>query len=135
MMLLCKNGKRKNFTVHRLVANAFIPNIENKQEINHKDGNKQNNRVDNLEWVTKKENIKHSYTQLKRIPFSPSKGKFGKESKSSKIIKQYTLEGKFIKKWDSKIEASKELKIDAGSMSKCCNKIRKSAGGFIWKYE
>ena len=56
------------------------------------------------------EDIEHSYTQLKRIPFSSSKGKFGKESKSSKIIKQYTLEGKFIKKWDSKIEASKELK-------------------------
>ena len=60
-VMLHKNGNVKRYQIHRLVANAFIPNIENKKEVNHKDGNKLNNHVDNLEWVTRSENILHSY--------------------------------------------------------------------------
>lgn len=56
-----KNGKAYTRSVHRLVASAFIPNPENKREVNHKDGNKENNAVDNLEWVTPSENQTHSY--------------------------------------------------------------------------
>jgi hypothetical protein len=61
VVLLCVSGNRKHITVHRLVALTFIPNPENKPTVNHKDGNKQNNCVDNLEWATFQENTKHSY--------------------------------------------------------------------------
>lgn len=57
---LCKEGKTRTFLVHRLVAEAFIPNPENKEMVNHKDGNKQNNNADNLEWVTRAENDLHA---------------------------------------------------------------------------
>lgn len=60
-LTLCKNGKQKTYKVHRLVANAFLPNENEYNELNHKDGNKLNNCVSNLEWITHKENIMHSY--------------------------------------------------------------------------
>ena len=59
-VFLCNNGKYRNIRVHRLVAEAFIPNPNNLPQINHKDGNKQNNKVDNLEWCTCQENIRHA---------------------------------------------------------------------------
>ena len=58
---LSKNGKRKEGKVHRLVAKAFIDNPDNKKQVNHKDGNKKNNSVDNLEWVTNQENVIHAF--------------------------------------------------------------------------
>lgn len=58
---LCKNGKRKHFTIHRLLANAFIFNPDNKPEVNHKDGNKLNNCIENLEWCTPLENTLHAH--------------------------------------------------------------------------
>jgi len=59
-VVLCFNGKRLNRFVHRLVAEAFIPNPDNKPEVNHKDKDPENNAVSNLEWVTREENIEHS---------------------------------------------------------------------------
>lgn len=58
---LCKNGKKKNFFIHRLVARAFLPNPENKTDVNHLDGNPLNNHLENLEWATRKENMQHAY--------------------------------------------------------------------------
>ena len=132
---LYKNGISKNLLVHRIVAKAFIPNPNNLSQINHKDGNKQNNRIDNLEWCSAKENITHTYKKLNRNGISPNKGKFGNDNSNSMITLQYDMNGNLIKKWESKIEASKELNIDAGSISKCCNGERKQAGGYIWKYK
>lgn len=60
-IVLTKNGKRKNYTIHQLVAKAFIPNLENKKTINHIDGNKRNNNISNLEWATEKENQIHKW--------------------------------------------------------------------------
>lgn len=56
-----KRGNKKNFAIHRLVAEAFIPNPNNLPEINHKDGNKRNNRAENLEWCTRSQNMLHAY--------------------------------------------------------------------------
>lgn len=71
---LCKNGTRKLFTCHRLVAETFIPNMDNKKYVNHIDGNKTNNCIDNLEWCTHSENINHAYrnnliSNTKKRPF------------------------------------------------------------------
>lgn len=61
---LCKAGEVKDYSLHRLIAQTFVPNSENKKEVNHKDGNKQNNNIRNLEWVTRSENLKHRYRVL-----------------------------------------------------------------------
>lgn len=74
-LILCKEGKKKTFYVHRLVASVFIPNPDNKPEVNHKDGDRGNNHVSNLEWVTKEENQKHSFAELGRV--HPMKGRSG----------------------------------------------------------
>lgn len=63
---LCKNGKRKNHRIHRLIAQSFIPNPENKTQVNHIDHDIWNNNLDNLEWVTQSENMKHSFSNPKR---------------------------------------------------------------------
>jgi hypothetical protein len=66
-MIQLSNGKQKNCRVHRLVAEHFLPNHDNMDEVNHKDGNKDNNRADNLEWCTRSHNVKHSFdTGLKK---------------------------------------------------------------------
>ena len=72
---LCKDSIRKNYSVHRLVAKAFIPNYSRKPEVNHINGDRADNRVENLEWVTRSENEIHAYKTLGREPNKPWKGK------------------------------------------------------------
>lgn len=137
--ILTKNHKAKTLLLHRLVANTFIPNPENKPQVNHIDGNKGNNNVDNLEWVTASENVKHAYSTELKNPSNKQIEKItqlGKES--NKPIKQLDLEGNTINIWDSMTKASKDLNINLSSISMCCNKNssrkRLSAGGFKWEY-
>lgn len=143
---LWKNGKYKSFSIHRLVAEAFLPNPNNFPVVNHKDGNKLNNNVNNLEWCTQSHNVKESYKLgLQKIFTPPMKENYtpwnkGKKMTADYIIKnystkkvnQYSLNNNFIKCWDSITQAQKELGITHISM--CCTGKRKTAGNYIWRY-
>ena len=122
---LSKQGITKNHKVHRLVAQAFIPNPNNYKEVNHKDENKENNCADNLEWCTHKYNMEYG-TWVNR------REKKINRSYCSKKILQYDLEKKYIKTWDSISMAQRELNIN--HISSCCSGKRKTAGGYIWEY-
>lgn len=114
--------------IHKLVAETFIPNPENKPEVNHKDGNKCNNNVDNLEWVTHKENVQHS------IKLGTAYQNLGGEiNPRCKKVCQYDLDGNLIKVWPSTRAPEYELGFSHQNIIKAIknNSIRY---GFKWKY-
>lgn len=102
--------------IHRLVAQAFIPNPNNMPEINHCDENPKNNCVENLEWCTHKYNINYG----------------SHNDKLCKQVNQYTKDGEFIKTWRSIKDASSFYGIT--HIWDCCQGKRKTAGGYVWKY-
>jgi len=116
--------KKKTYQLHRLVAQLFVPNFENKPIVNHIDGNKDNNCSDNLEWVTKSENTKHAHAN-------------GLIKKNSRRINQYDKDMNFIEQFESIKEAGIKLKLDKSSIGHVCAKDRpgyNKCGGFIFKY-
>lgn len=120
---LSKNNLRKNYFVHRLVAQTFIPNPQNLPQVNHKDVNPLNNNVDNLEWCNSKYNNNYG-NRVYRL------------SKTlSKPILQYNLNFDFIKEWESAKEASKHLNIRRENIVSCLKGRRNYAGKYIWKYK
>ena len=119
---LSKNGIVKTYLVHRLVAEAFIDNTDNLPEVNHKDENKLNNNVDNLEWCTHEYNINYG-TRNKKV-----------SKKLSKPVLQYTLDGEFVREWKSTIECGRNG-YDQGHVAACCNGKLKTYKGFIWEYK
>jgi len=141
--ILLTNGSIKSKKlIHRIVAEHFILNPLNKPQVNHKDCNKKNNNVDNLEWVTNKENVQHAIQNIpnrkKQLQDDMSKiGKmYGRQNSlnSRKPILQLTLGGNLIKQYESARQASSELNISYKCISKCCNGKLKTYKNFIWKF-
>lgn len=116
---LYKNGKGKRKKVHRLVAQAFIPNPQKKKTVNHKDGNPKNNCVDNLEWATQKENNLHCINILKNR-FKP--------------VASYNKNGNLVKQYESVTEAADDVGAQKTNIVKACRGQIKSCAGLVWRY-
>lgn len=118
---LTKNQKEMTKRIHKLVAEAFLT------VVNHIDGNRKNNNIDNLEFCTQQHNIKEAFR------LGLAKNKKGKEHYKSLKVNQYDLNGNFIKKWECVKDIHRELGFDYSTIGSCYNGRCKTAYGYIWK--
>ena len=119
---LSKDGKKKMFYAHRLVAEMFLSNPNNFTIVNHIDGDKLNNNLSNLRLVSLSENAQAAfYTQ--------------KTNKTCKAVLQFDLNGKFIAEFPSTKEAARQLNLDSSTISNVCRGQNKTHGGFVFKYK
>lgn len=118
---LFRDGMRHRFQVHRLVADAFIPNPDDLPFVNHKDENKANNRVENLEWCTHLYNSNYG-TRNSRI-----------SERVSRKVAQLTKDGTVVRIWDSMTEAARETGAHLSEISKCCKRPEYTAAGYGWR--
>jgi len=148
-----KNGVCKHFYIHRIVYESFYGGIPKGMEIDHIDGNKMNNRVENLRCVTPKENINNPNTLNDTWRKNVSDGNRKKYRNSdfrkkqaeavrkatvsalSKPVLQFSKDGKFIKRWNSAKDICNEYGYCNSSISQCCSGIFKTSHGFIWRFE
>lgn len=124
---LCKSGKITRKATHRLVAEAFIDNPNNLPQVNHKDENKQNNCVDNLEWCDAKFNANYG-TRNKRMKNNIIK-------KYSKKVIQYDLDGNFIREFNSIEDTAKHFNVTSQSINRCCKGKLKRCKNYIFKFK
>lgn len=136
---LWKDKKLLGKRVHRLIAQTFLENPEEKPEVNHLDGVKINNNVENLEWSTEKENTIHYIKNgLRKYKISEEhRDKINKSNilKRAKTVQQFDKENNLIAEFKSAGEAAKSINIGKGNIINCCNGKLKSARGFLWKYK
>lgn len=133
---LSKDGRAKKNLVHRLVAEAFIPNPKGLPIINHKDEQPWNNQIDNLEWCTYEYNNSYNGLTKRRFETRSENIKSGKTKLGNPIV-QLSIDGNFVKEWTNAQQAYKALGIDASTILSCCkhNPRNKSAGGYKWVYK
>ena len=127
---LCRDGHKKRFYVHRLIAEAFIPNPNHLETVNHKDENKLNNAADNLEWMSMKDNCNYG-TRNKRM----AEAQINDPKKSNPVQMFDKQTGELLDTFPSINEAERQMRINQGNICKCCLGHRKSAGGYVWRYE
>ena len=129
--------RRKTFRVHRLVAEAFISNPNNFSWVNHKDENKENNCVDNLEWCSASYNINYGDRNnkvAKKVSIWRKKKGSDYSPRERKRVAQYTLGDKFVKEFRSINEAGIETNSSIGTIYKCCVGTSKTCNGYKWKF-
>jgi hypothetical protein len=119
--VLNKNNKQHHFTVHRLVALAFIPNELNKPQVNHINGNRVDNDLSNLEWSTAKENVHHSF-------------QFGKQTTVMRSVEATHIRTKETSVFPSQREAAKKLGIGQANISSVLRGVYKQANGYTFQY-
>lgn len=127
---LCKNGERKNFKVHRLVALTFIPNPDNKECVDHINGIRNDNRVENLRWCTVKENSNFPLAKKNK-----SQSLINNPKLSKAVLQIDKVTGEVINEFPSTKEAARQLEIYQGSIFQCCNGKYKTAYGYYWRYK
>lgn len=129
------NGSYKQYYVHRLIAETFLPNLDNLTDVNHKDYNKQNNSVENLEWCSRSDNLKHSYNYENRNKNREHAKKLAMRNHEKMNIKvtQRTLSGDFVAEYNSMREAEEKTGIPIQNISSVTSGKRRSAGGYIWE--
>ena len=130
---IIENGRHVQHYVHKLVASAFIENPCNKPQINHIDGNKKNNCIENLEWVTAKENVAHAI-RTGLANHHGMKGKLGILNHCSKPVFQFSKNGELIKRWDCISDAARFYNHKPCQIINVCSGRAKTCSGFLWRY-
>lgn len=119
-----ENGNPHYFLLHRIIAGTFCEKNSDTAEVNHIDGNKENNRADNLEWIEHDENLKHAYENGLR-----------KDDVSPKAVIAKQIDTGEVMRFRSIYKAARFLGISQGNICMCCKGMRPYAGGYVWQYE